>query len=254
MALALSAPPVPAAQAGAQPSANACFDAAVAGQKLRNAGKLLAANEQFVACARPSCPDLVVQECGRWLTELEAAIPTVVFAARDPSGRDLADVHVVVDSGAPRSASDGQPYPLDPGPHELHFVREGQHEIVQPIVVRAGEKNRAVVVQFSGETPSSAATTTSGGSVPLGTWVFGAVGVAALGVFGYFGIRGLGDFEHRGCDTGCSASDKSDVNAEFRVADLALGVGLIALGVATVLYLTRPPAHRETATMLRLQF
>jgi hypothetical protein len=237
VALSLAAAMTATAQARAQ-ATNACFDAAVAGQELRNAGKLLAANEQFLACVRPSCPEEVVRDCSRWLVELAGVTPSLVFAARDAAGRDLTDVHVVVDQGAPISVSDGRPLPLDPGLHRVRFARAGQDDIVQDIEVRAGEKNRVVAAQFlSPETPPVAATPAR--SVPVGTWIAGAAGVLALGVFGYFGIRGIGDFQQHGCDAGCSAADKSNVTTEFRVADVALGTAVVALGVATVLYLTR---------------
>ena len=40
-----------------------CFSAPVEGQKLRQAGKLLAARERFLACAQKECPKEIVGDC-----------------------------------------------------------------------------------------------------------------------------------------------------------------------------------------------
>ncbi|MGZ3420988.1 MAG: hypothetical protein ACXVEE_24150, partial [Polyangiales bacterium] len=120
----------------------ACFNAAVDGQKQRDAGKLLAARAQLIACAKSSCPDEVQKDCARWLGEVEATLPTVVFGARDGSGRDLLDVSVSVDGAPVGDTSQGKPVPLDPGAHKVKFERAGGISVEQVLVVRAGEKNR----------------------------------------------------------------------------------------------------------------
>ncbi|MEJ7729211.1 MAG: hypothetical protein WKG00_08345 [Polyangiaceae bacterium] len=75
-------------RAAAQDATNACVDAHVAAQRLRRDGKLRAAREQLVSCARTSCPQVLVRECAAWLSEVEATIPSVLFEATDEAGRD----------------------------------------------------------------------------------------------------------------------------------------------------------------------
>jgi hypothetical protein len=65
--------------------------------------------------------------------------------------------------------------------------------------------------------------------------VFGGLGVVALGVFGYFGLRGMADADHlrSTCVPACQSSDVADVRTKLVVADVALGVGVVSLAVAT---------------------
>lgn len=231
----------------------ACFDAAVDGQKQRDAGKLLAARERFIACAK-GCPDEVQKDCAKWLGDLEQTLPTVVFGARDDKGRDLLDVRVSVDGAAVADTSHGKPVPLDPGAHSVRFERDGAAPIDRMLVVRVGEKNRSVVVEFVG--PKAAAP-----SVPTATWVLGGVGVIGLGVFGFFGASGLSDYRKYGCDVGCARDEKSSVDRQFLVADVALVIGVGSLAAATVVWALRPksevavaPAHGGALTTLTVRF
>src|ERR1700722_17013182 len=66
-----------------------CIAAAEDGQQSRLDGKLKAAREQFLVCARSGCPSQVRRDCSQWMTEVMAALPTIVLGARDPEGRDV---------------------------------------------------------------------------------------------------------------------------------------------------------------------
>jgi hypothetical protein len=216
-------------------SPEACFDAAVAGQEQRDAGKLVAARARFIACAKSTCPDEVQKDCTRWLGEVEASLPTIVFGARDADGHDLLDVRVTVDGTPSGDTAQGKPIALDPGTHRVKFEREGAASVEQMLVVRAGEKNRSVVVVFEGFEGGARAS-----RIPTATWVLAGVGVVGLGVFAYFGGRGLSDYRHFGCEQGCTASDKSKVDTQFRIADIGLVIGVGALAAATVVWLVQP--------------
>jgi hypothetical protein len=238
---------------------NACFASAVSGQKLRAAGKWVDARVAFLSCSKSSCPSEVSQDCTRWITELDAALPTVVFAARD-DGRDVTDVTVFVDGAPSGSTDDGRPRSLDPGPHAIRFVRGGVTVLEENVIVRAGEKNRAITWNAPQKTrepertaPSTSASTSASTdeapapatrSIPTGSYVAGGAGVVALGVFGFFGARGLSDYNAQHCGTGCTASQKDSVDGEFRVADVALAIGAVAIATAVVLYVVQPSSTK----------
>jgi hypothetical protein len=69
------------------------------------------------------------------------------------------------------------------------------------------------------------------------------VGVVGLGLFATFGILGTNqksDLEDT-CAPNCSEEDVNSVRAKLIAADVSLGVGVVAIGVATILFLTAPP-------------
>lgn len=243
--------------AGAEPPRNdTCFGAALAGQKLRNSGKLGAARARLIVCSSAPCPAAVAVDCIQWLADVNAAMPTVVLGARDASGADLVDVSVAVDGVASGTTGEGRPLAVDPGLHEVVFTRPGGSTTKETFVARTGEKNRSVVTRFAADTPALAPALPAprSRSVPIASWVAGGASVAALGVFAYFGGQGIGDRSRLGCDVGCSASDKRAVDAKFLVADVALGLAVVALGAAVVIYLVHPAAQQTAHARTALTF
>jgi hypothetical protein len=95
----------------------ACIASSTNGQTLRNQGKLVAARDEMIACARDACPAIVRSHCARWLTEIDAAIPSVVVRAVDASGADMIGAKLAIDGRAVKL--DGQAVRLDPGPHTV---------------------------------------------------------------------------------------------------------------------------------------
>jgi hypothetical protein len=230
---------------GAERSARAdspdvCVAATVEGQKLQRAGKLVEARDRYVTCARAECPEDIVSRCATWAQGVIDAIPSLVVIARDEAGTDIPAARVRVDGGppAPRSA---RAIELNPGTHRITVERDGSAPVTVDVVLHDGEKNRAVNATFPGPKKPSALAERP---VPAVTWVAAGVGVAALGAFTFFAIDGAHDRTASHCDTGCARSDKSRVDGKLFAADLSLGIGLVAAGVATWLYLTRPTVFR----------
>lgn len=126
----------------------ACLAAADTGQSLRDDGQYLGAREQFLACSRDVCPKLVHDQCAEWLRHIDEATPTVIFAAKDDRGQQLADARVLLDSKALVATLDGKAIPLDPGPHDVRFERDPHGVVNVHVVLRAGEKNREVTATF----------------------------------------------------------------------------------------------------------
>jgi hypothetical protein len=229
---------------------DACFTAPVEAQKLARSGKLIEARDRFLECARRACPAEIAQPCSRWAEDAGRAIPSVVFVVRDAQGHDRADARVAVDGLAPVAVG-GRPLEIDPGTHTFVFSLEGSPAVEAKVVLHDGEKNREVSAVFTGPAPApppEEATapplpppSTSSGA-PVLTWVAGGVGIAALAGFATFGALGVSARASDGCASapGCSQADSSSVRDKFLAADISLGVGVVALAVATWSYLARP--------------
>jgi len=250
------------ARPAAADDARPCISASTAGQEQRDHGKYRAARASFVACARESCPAPVRRDCSQWLSALDDAMPSILIAATDAAGRDLDDVRVTIDGEALLSPLDGMPKPIDPGPHDVRCESPGRGVVDMPIVVRTGEKNRLVRVRFAPTVSPPAATATvpdarqepPRSAEPVLAVVFGALAVAAFGSEAYFGVSGI---EQRNRDTApgacapdCPPSEKSDVQTKFLVADVSLGVGVVAAAAAVYFFVRSLEKGRVPSTSM----
>jgi hypothetical protein len=246
-----------------------CVQAFDDGQQLRIDGKLRAARDSFLVCANQRCPALVRGDCAQWTTEVLAAIPTVVFAARDSRGHDVAAARVLVDGVVAVERLNGEPVALDPGPHTFRFEPTSAPAVEQQAILRAGEKNREITAlvaspPVSGTTAvtpvvmsSTPATELPAGPpaptaarVPLLTWVFAGAGVASLGAsLGLeLSVKSDADGLRASCGGGgCSASQVDPLRTRQTLAGIALGVGLVSLGASAVFFLVRSPSSGDAA-------
>jgi hypothetical protein len=187
-AVSASAPPA----RGGDPKAE-CLAAADQGQSLRDDGKYRRAHDAFVTCSNDACPKVVARSCAQWLRQLDDASPTVVLGAKDGAGADLTTAHVTIDGEPLTEALDGKPQPIDPGEHTLRFTRPGSNPAETHVVVRAGEKNRPVVVTLraAAQTPAVAPEpTTSAEPQQPSIFTTRNVTVAMLGVLGAAAVGG----------------------------------------------------------------
>ena len=235
-----------------------CVAAYDESQRTRRAGKLIKTRDTLLVCAQESCPAAVSKACTRWLEEVKASLPTVVLGAKDGTGRDIIDVEVFDGATSISDKLDGRAVPLDPGAHELRFVFPDGAEVVERVLLRESEKNRAVTAQLPSpppaprqvkgkpepaETPAPAPTPPSAGP-PTVSIVLGAVGVAALASFAYFGITAQRDADDldESCAPNCPKSDTDAVKDKALIADISLGVGIASLAGATYFWVTAHPA------------
>jgi len=225
-----------------------CVGAVASGQKEQRAGALRAARASFLSCDKVECPAQVRGVCDSLLTSVEASLPTVIFGARDALGSDLVTVRVLVDGVEAAASLDGKAVPIDPGPHSLRFERAGSAPIEQRAVIRESEKNRMFLVTFpppEGVPGKSGEGTARGRPVPVVAYVLAGAGVASLGVFTALDVNGQSVYDT--CKSGCSSSTKSGLTTERDVALTLGGVGIVSLGVATWLFLTRPAEAHATS-------
>jgi hypothetical protein len=262
LAVVLAAPARPAVAADA--TSLACIRSAEDGQSARDQGKLLRARELFAACSARECPAVLRRDCARWAEDAKQATPSVVVVARDASGRDVVDARASIDGQLRASRLDGALIELDPGAHVVRVDMANRPPVEVRVVFGSGEKNRTIVLTLANapEAPRPKADTTallSGDAAPVtppprglpaATYVFGAVGLVALGSFGYFAVRGKSDADHlrATCVPGCETSDVDAVHTKLLVADVSLGVGIVSLAAATFFALARGRANPKAAS------
>jgi hypothetical protein len=132
-----------------------CVRAVEHAQVVRLDGKLREARAGFMTCARPVCPDAIREDCIRWVTEVDASLPSVVVDAIWADGRDVAGLTVLLDGQPLAGAAAGRAVTLDPGAHVFRFEVPGAAPVETRYVIKEGEKNRILHVTFA---PSAAGT------------------------------------------------------------------------------------------------
>lgn len=175
---------------------------------------------------------------------MEGLLPSVVLLANDDQGRALHDVSLRVDGSVITTVLDGKPLHLDPGVHRFELASEGHEAWEQEVVVRTGEKNRRVraVLRRSGAdnvgTEPSEET-----SLPPASWLLFGVGAAAVGTGLYLGLDARADVADMRdtCAPRCPSSEVDGAQRRLLIADVALGVGLVAAGAATWLWMNGQP-------------
>lgn len=232
-----------------------CANAADQAQQLRDEGKYRRAREQLLICGRDVCPAPIKRDCLEWLTQVESTAPTVVFGAKEGT-KDLSEVKVYVDGAVVAERLDGRPIQMDLGKHSIKFEYQGQTK-EEDVVIGAGQKNRNLSTTFGGPAPQSTGATSppggdaNGGGSLVPALVVGGIGVVALGSFTIFGLGGksdVDDLEKENCKPHCSQDRVDKARTKLIIADISLGVGIVALGVATYMFVTRPKVDASVKT------
>jgi hypothetical protein len=138
---------------------------------------------------------------------------------------------------------------VEPGEHVFKFEREDGKVVEQRVLVVEGDKNRKITGDFSALVPKPQPKAGGGGEgaperreskpIPVLAYVAGGVAVAALGSFAFFAIRGKGREKDLAgeCSPRCTDSDVDPVRRDYLVADISLGVAVVAAAVGVVLAL-----------------
>ena len=244
---------------------DACIDASVRGQELRDQSKLVAARAAFLACGTLACPRLLRTECAGWLADVEARTPSIVIGATDEAGHDTAEVKVTLD-GAPFLARlEGQATAIDPGAHVLRFERAGRPVVEQNVILREGERRRAITVSFAPspspslgrkDEPLAPAAPAAGAGLarPVAVAALGGLALASGVTFAVLGLGATSDADRlrATCAPACAVSDVDAVRRKEIGANVALGVGVLAAGAAAVLIFTWPaPAAPKASLAVR---
>jgi len=252
-----------ASSADAAPNAAECAMAAEKSLAHRKQHELRAARTELLVCAAASCPDVIREECARRMSEINAAIPTVVFEARDDAGRDVSAVVVTMDGAKLADKLDGTAIAIEPGEHAFTFEAAPYPVLQRSFVVREGEKDRRerivlVAPKSNTTTPSVFVQVDPPHVVPktqrtiaLG---LGAAGLASLAAGFAFGAVAAVDWSHAqsDCGAGCgplspAQSERSDALTMATVANVTLVAGAVFLAASVLLWLTAPRAPSTRA-------
>lgn len=247
-----------------------CAAAYVEAQKLRKAGSFKQARGQLEICGREECMTAVKKDCIAWLDEVSSSLPSVVISATGPDGKETFDVKVSVDGEVVAEKLDVKAIDVDPGTHKFVFEYEGKAPIEQDVILREGQKNKAIEISFASEKPAAAAPPVGDDpdpveddapkdsgkkKIPVITWVLGGVGVVALGGAGYFWLSGESEkSDLDACKPNCDQGDVDSVKQKRLIGDIALGVGIVAIGAAVYFAVSAkpekpPPAARFDVRM-----
>lgn len=216
-----------------------CLDAHVQAQEARQSNKLRLAREHLKMCAAATCPALVKDDCGPWLEEIGKQIPGLRVAVRS-EGQPVKDARVTLDD-EPISAD--TPIEVDPGEHRVRVEASGHEPFLRVLRVEAG-KQELVAAELQKPAHERPAAAKRSRTAPL---VLGGVGLLGIGVFAYLGSSGKSDEEElKKCKPFCAQSRVDEVSRRYLFANVSLGVGVIALGAATYLWLRKPPSATAT--------
>jgi hypothetical protein len=273
---------VPLRARSAEPTKQQCVDANDAAQDLRDAGTLRKAREKLVLCASSSCPSIVREDCGQRLIEVDAAMPTIVFAAKDVAGHDLREVRVTIDGQPFAERLNGRALIADPGKHTFRFEAADRRPVTEVLVLTEGEKERRERIVLgtvrtappqptpaTGMTPSpgpdltaaqsSDQTPSAGKTQQVAGLAAGAAGVVGLGLGAVFGAVASAKWStaQKECASptscpnyaqGVSDHDSASSAATMSTIGFIAGAALLAAGAG--LFFTAP-SDSSTAAAVR---
>jgi hypothetical protein len=253
-----------------------CIDAHRDGQLALIRGRLHDAEEKFAVCSAAPCPGKIRSECVDLASRAQSQHPTVTLEVRESDGSTVANFGAFVDGIAVTKVEDGS-LAIDPGPHALRVELSDGRAASQEVVVVRGEKQKRVLFRLAprpasepaatapatapAEAPpangmgaSSASRDRNGArSTPVEVFVAGGlalVGTASFATFGALGRSKESSLDAcKGTHT-CAHDDVQKMYTEYAVADVSLGVAVVALAVGAVLYwASRGEPTRATVTL-----
>lgn len=217
-------------------------------EAMREAGRYREARTRLLECVNAQCGGDVRRRCAATLQKLDAITPSIVVRAEDEAGNDVTDVAVSMEGEELVSSLDGMAIPVDPGEHRFVFQRPGHDPVAQTLTIRQGEKFRPIDVRLgaeAGDLPplsAEAAGSLSSSRLAAGATLIG-VGLAGLGGFTWLGLKARSaESDLASCSPDCSRARVDTVETRYVLANVSLGVGVLALGGAAWVLLTGGPS------------
>jgi hypothetical protein len=249
-----------AGEAMADDTKRACVDASTDAQTLRKADKLIEARDKLRFCASSACPEVVRSRCTRWLSDLDAEIPSVIVRAKDAAGSDIFEIDVMIDG---RTNTAGRQEMLDPGEHIVVVKRPGGQSKEEKFLLVDGERARVLTVYLGERAPARPAgggppehgaddaNEGHGGGIPAGTWVLGGLGLVAFGGAVFFYAQAASDLNQlrTSCSPNCSSSQTQPVLVNADLSYVSIGLGVVALGGAIAWALLDHPSKTSKSAV-----
>jgi hypothetical protein len=213
-----------------------CADAYERAQELRLSGKLRDARTQLETCTSPTCPKVIRVDCTTWLGEVSKAMPSVIIAAEP-------DATVTIDGAR---ATGNVAVEVDPGTHRIVVGATST-----TVTIALGEQHRRIELQHPTE-PAPPVVTTKTPGPPFYTWIAGGIGVAGIISFAAWGTAAivLENDLRSSCYGSCAPVDVVRMQNRALAADISLGIGIVGLATAAVLFFLPRHAKVERAALL----
>jgi hypothetical protein len=237
---------------GARPSRaqapDASCEAVEKTEAMRAEGRYRESRVRLLECVNAQCGGDVRRRCAATLQKVDASTPSIVIRAEDPSGNDVLDVSVSLGEEPLVDSLDGMAIAIDPGEHHFVFTRPGYPPVLKVIEIAEGEKFRAIDVVIGADSAPAAplsdeAPVSDSGATERAIASGTLIGVGAVGVASYIwlGLKARsGEDELQSCAPNCSQGRVDSVEARYVLANVSIGVGVLALGAATWLLLAAP--------------
>jgi hypothetical protein len=258
----------------ADPTTADCLAASDASLKLGNEHKLRADRSQLLVCAAASCPADIRKECVSRVAEVNAQIPTIIFAARDAMGADLSAVKVTMDGEVVAERLEGSAISIDPGDHTFTFETAAQSPVTKKFLIQQAQKDRREAITFGTAASGAAPPTPQPGASPASTpaaepshgmgtqkilaLVAGGVGVIGLGVGTAFGVIAMSQKSTaqsacpNQCATSAGVNDWSTAESSGTISTVGFIVGGVGIAGAAVLWFTAPSSSGGGSTQVGL--
>jgi hypothetical protein len=214
----------------------------IAGQVMRNNGRLLRAREMLATCASDACADAdqdcegVRAYCKGKLAEVEPEIPSLAIHVEDDRGLPVRDAAVLVDT---LPVDVALPVDVDPGRHLVRATYAGRTATTEVDAARDA-KARAVRVRIDLRREVTQR------PVPWYVAGFGVLaGVATLTAVGFAAAAQAQASNLAYCNPTCDPKYQGLFTATTVTVDVALGVAVASALAATFAYLLRP-SHKHT--------
>jgi hypothetical protein len=240
------------ALAHAAPTKDQCVDADTRAQDARRSGKLRGAREALHLCIAESCPKLVREDCAKRLDDLESAMPSITFEAKDGAGHDLS----------------GAPIDIDPGEHTFQFETPDQPPTTLAFVIHEGDRGRRESISIGPPPPPKPLEQARPRVTPhpeppkqhkLVALSLGAAGVVGIGIGAAFGANASSRWSSAknecrsasDCANHSAAlADRNRASDSATISTVAFVAGAAALAAGSLLFVLEWKKHNEYMAQL----